>query len=251
MKGRPLSLVPSVRRGVIVLVATVGAVLLGTASAWAHVTVDAPGATQGGSDQIVTFRVPTESATASTTELKVALPTDTPIASVLVQPISGWSFTETTSKLSTPIVTDDGDITEAVSEIDWKADSAASYIAPEQFQQFTIIAGQLPDAASLTFKAIQSYSDGSTVSWTDVAAPGSKVDLDHPAPVLELPKASTATSSSSGSSSTGPTILSIVALVIAVAAAGYAFVTRARAHSAAAAPTADQPDVPSDTPSHA
>ncbi len=84
--------------------------LLSAAPAWAHVTVDAPGATSGGGDQLITFRVPTESDTASTTGLKVQLPTDTPIASVLVQPIPGWTFTETTVKLSKPIVTDDGDV---------------------------------------------------------------------------------------------------------------------------------------------
>jgi uncharacterized protein len=205
---------------------TVGLVLLGTASAWAHVTVDAPGATRGGSDQIITFRVPTESATASTVKLQVKFPIDTPIASVLVAPHTGWSFTETSVKLAKPIVTDDGDITEAVSEIDWKADSAASYLAPEQFGEFTIIAGQLPDAPSLTFKAIQSYSDNTTVSWTEVEAPGSTADLDHPAPVLTLAKA--ADSSSGGSSNTGPIILSIIALVVAAAALGYAFVTRAK-----------------------
>jgi uncharacterized protein len=225
-----VSLRPLTRRAVIVCASTVGLVLLASVqsvSAWAHVTVDAPGATQGGGDQIINFRVPTESDTASTTALKVQLPIDTPIASVLVQPIAGWSFTETSVKLATPIVTDDGDITDAVSEIDWKADSAASYIAPQQFQQFTIIAGQLPDAPTLTFKAIQDYSDGSVVSWTEVEAPGSTADLDHPAPVLTL-AAADASSSSGGSSDTGAIILSIVALVIAVAAAGYAFVTRAR-----------------------
>jgi uncharacterized protein YcnI len=220
----------AVHRAVIICAGTVGFVLLGTASAWAHVTVDAPGATRGGGDQIITFRVPTESASASTTALKVQLPTDTPIASVLVQPITGWSFTETTVKLAKPIVTDDGDITDAVSEIDWKADTASAYLAPEQFGEFTIIAGQLPDAPSLTFKAIQTYSDGSVVSWTDVEAPGSTADLDHPAPVLTLPKAD-ASSGSGGSSDTGAVILSIVALVIAVAAAGFAFVTRAKQRS--------------------
>jgi uncharacterized protein len=216
-----------IRRAVIVSAGTFGLVLFAAGSAWAHVTVDAPGSTQGASDQIITFRVPTESDTASTTTLKLALPTDTPIASVLVQPITGWTFTETSVKLAKPIVTDDGDITEAVSEIDWKADSAASYIAPQEFGQFTIIAGQLPDAPSLTFKAIQGYSDGTTVSWTEVEAPGSTADLEHPAPVLTLAKAD-ASSGGGGSNDTGATILSIVALVIALAAAGYAFVTRAR-----------------------
>ena len=227
-----------VRRTAIVATAAVGLVLLGTASAWAHVTVDAPGATRGGSDQIITFRVPTESASASTNTLKVQLPTDTPIASVLVAPLAGWSFTETSVKLAKPIVTDDGDITEAVSEIDWTADSNAVAIAPEQFGQFTIIAGHLPDTSSLTFKAIQGYTDGTTVSWTDVAAPGSTADLAHPAPVLELAAASGTTNG--GSSDTSAIILSIVALVIAVAAAGYAFVTRARARAQAPAlPTDD------------
>lgn len=201
--------------------------LWAAATASAHVTVDAPGATRGGGDQIINFRVPTESDTASTVELNVALPTDTPIASVLVQPVTGWSFTETTVKLAKPIVTDDGDITEAVSQIDWKADDSAAAIKPQQFQQFTIIAGQLPDTPSLTFKAIQTYSDNSVVSWTEVEAPGSNADLDHPAPVLELPVAAPGSTGNS-SSSTGPTILSIIALVIAVAAAGYAFVTRGR-----------------------
>jgi uncharacterized protein YcnI len=217
------------RRVAIVSAGTVGLVLLSTATAWAHVTVDAPGATSGGGDQIITFRVPTESDTLSTTGLKVQLPTDTPIASVLVQPLTGWTFKETTVKLAKPIVTDDGDITEAVSEIDWTVSSSAYAIAPQEFGQFVIIAGQLPDADSVTFKAIQTYSDGSTVSWTDVAAPGSTADLDHPAPVLELPKATA--SSTGGSSDTGSLILSIVALVVAAAALGYAFVTRAKARA--------------------
>jgi uncharacterized protein len=222
------------RRSAIIGLGGVAVLALGVAPAWAHVTVDAPGATQGGGDQIITFRVPTESDTAGTTALKVQLPTSTPIASVLVQPVPGWSFIETTVKLATPIVTDDGDITDAVSEIDWKADSPAAAIAPEQFQQFVIIAGQLPVTPTLTFRAIQTYSNGTVVSWTDVAAPGSKAELDHPAPVLTLAAADSSTSGSSGSSSdTGPIALSIVALVIAAGALGYAFVTRARQRAAA------------------
>src|ERR1700722_10899405 len=212
---------PVARRSAIIALGTLGLMLVSTSAAWAHVTVDAPGATRGGGDQIINFRVPTESDTASTTALKVQLPTDTPIASVLVQPVAGWSFTETTVKLATPIVTDDGDITDAVSEIDWKADSSAAYIAPEQFQQFVVIAGQLPDTASLTFPAVQTYSDGTVVSWTDVAAPGSKAELDHPAPVLTLAAASSG-SSSGGSSDTGAIVLSIVGLVLAGGGPGYA-----------------------------
>jgi uncharacterized protein YcnI len=189
--------------GLVIGLGIVGLWAAGAASA--HVTVSADGATSGGSDQIITFRAPTESDTASTTGLKVQLPTDTPIASVLVQPIAGWTSKETSVKLTKPIVTDDGDITEAVSEIDWSADAPANGIPPGQFQEFVIIAGQLPDASSLTFKAIQTYSDGTQVNWIETQAPGSTADLDHPAPVLTLAPAASGSGSATASSGSSTT----------------------------------------------
>jgi uncharacterized protein YcnI len=227
-------------------------VLAGAASA--HVTVTAPGATSGGSDQEITFRVPVEK-DVDTVGLKVSLPTDTPIASVLVEPVAGWTHVEKTVTLAKPIVTDDGNITQAVSEIDWTAQPGHGLV-PGEFGAFTIIAGQLPDASSLTFKAIQLYSDGSQVDWTQTEAPGSTADLDHPAPVLTLAAASgpstaapsagssaapaapaAPAASSKNSSNTGPVILGIVALVIAVAALGVAVVGRAAAGKSAERPT--------------
>jgi periplasmic copper chaperone A len=199
----------------------------------AHVTVSAPGATRGGSDQEITFRVPVEKS-ADTVGLKVALPTESPIAAVEVQAMPGWTHTQKTAKLAQPIHTDDGDITQAVSEIDWTAQSGQG-LKPGEFGAFTIIAGQLPDASSLTFKAIQLYSDGTSVSWIETAAPGSNADaLEHPAPTLQLAKPSgaggTATPAvaTSKSSNTGPVVLSIVALVVAAAALSLGIVTRAR-----------------------
>ncbi len=194
----------------------------------AHVTVSAPEAVRGGSDTIITFRVPTESASASTTGLKVQFPVATPIASVLVQPQPGWTYTAKSTKLTTPIKTDDGDITEAVSEIDWSATSVAQGIKPGEFGEFVVIAGQLPNVPSITFKAIQVYSDGSQVDWIDVPAPGSSAEPEHPAPVLQLAPATSSSSSPSvtvsaapakSSSQTGPMVLSVVALVVAAAAA--------------------------------
>jgi uncharacterized protein YcnI len=211
-------------------IALVGGAALAVAfPASAHVTVDAPGAVRGGSDQMINIRVPTESDTASTIGLKLQLPTDTPIASVLIQPIAGWTFKETSSTLAKPIVTDDGNITSAVTEIDWTAD-AGQGIKPEEFQDFVLIAGQLPDAPSITFKAIQQYSDGTSVSWIETSAPGSSAEPDHPAPVLTLgTDAATATAKTSAkSSNTAPVIISIVALVVAAAALGVAVVGRAK-----------------------
>lgn len=225
-------LAPVLATALAALLATLA--LAGPASA--HVTVTAPGAVAGGSDQEITFRVPVEKDVA-TTAVTVALPTDTPIASVEVQAIPGWTHTQKTTRLATPIKTDDGDITEAVSEISWKA-GAGNGLKPGEFGAFTIIAGQLPDSQSLKFAAVQTYADGSVVKWIQVAAPGSTAAPQNPAPVLTLAKAGSSTSSASfatkaatAPSNTGPIVLSIIALVVAAGALGYAFVTRARSRT--------------------
>ena len=214
--------------GAAAALAVAGLVLAGPAAA--HVTFAAPGVSVGASDAAITFRVPDESATASTIGVKLQLPIDTPIAGVLVAPVPGWSATVTNTKLATPITTDDGQITEVVSEIDWVA-SAGAGIKPGFFGEFTILAGKLPDkAATLTFKAIQTYSDRSVVSWIETPAPGSSAQPEHPAPTLTLASGQVAApaTSSHSASSTAATVLAIIALVVAAAALGLGIVTRAR-----------------------
>jgi uncharacterized protein YcnI len=173
--------------------------LAGAGIADAHVTVSAVGAVQGGSDTIITFRVPTESATASTTGLRVRLPIDTPLLGVLVRPVPGWTVKITRARLAHPVSTDDGPVTQAVSEIDW---TTTAGVRPGGFQEFDIIAGQLPTTPTLTFKAIQHYSDNTNVSWVEVAGPGA-AEPEHPAPTLDLaaPTAPGATPSSEATSS--------------------------------------------------
>jgi len=211
------------------------AALVWAGPACAHVTVSASDATQGGTG-VLTFRVPTESDTASTTKLAVQFPTSTPIATVLVQPTPGWTAKAITSKLATPVKTDDGDtVTQAVCEIDWTADSAATAIKPGEFQQFVVQAGPLPDAPTLRFAAIQTYSDGSVVRWIESPAPGSTAEPAHPAPVLTLSAAASssttgaaASTRSTSSSNTDPIVLSVIALVVAAGGLGLAFVSRAK-----------------------
>jgi uncharacterized protein YcnI len=198
--------------------------LAGPASA--HVTVIAPGAAPGASDQEITFRVPVE-ANSATVGLTVQLPLRTPIASVLIAPMSGWTHAQKTTKLAQPIKTDDGAITSAVSQVTWTAAKGGG-LQPGEFGAFTIIAGQLPDASSLTFKALQTYSDGTVVKWIQVAAPGAKDEPQFPAPTLELSAAAAPAKSTSSSSNTGPVVLSIVALVVAAAALGLTIVRRAK-----------------------
>jgi uncharacterized protein YcnI len=192
------------------LVAGAGAAAFIAASpASAHVTVSSPAAVQGGYATLI-FKVPTESATASTTGLKVQLPPTQPLASVSILPTPGWSYTVTKAKLARPVASGGGQLTEAVSTVEWKSRSAATEIKPGEFNQFVLSAGPLPNAASMTFKAIQTYSDGSVVSWIEQPAPGSSTEPDHPAPKLALAPA-TATPYAAGSASSGPTVSAVAA----------------------------------------
>jgi periplasmic copper chaperone A len=165
-------------------------------AASAHVTVNPSTATQGGYAK-VTFRVPNEKDDASTTKVEIAIPTDKPIASVSLKPVQGWTAVTENSKLATPIKTDDGEITEAVSKVTWTA-SAGAEIKPHQFQEFDVSLGPLPTADQIVFKALQTYSDGEIVRWIDEPAGGA--EAEHPAPVLKLTKAGAATPTAAGGS---------------------------------------------------
>jgi periplasmic copper chaperone A len=161
---------------------------------------------------------------------------------VSVQPTPGWTFTAKKTKLAKPITTDDGPITTTISQVTWTTSGGG--IKPGEFQQFFVSLGPLPKASSVSFPALQYYSDGSVVKWIEKAAPGSSAEPEHPAPTLALAAGSadgkTAGSGDNASgtkvekaSTTGPTVLAIVALVVAAGAFGFAFVTRARAKAAA------------------
>ena len=163
--------------------ASAAAVLFALAGpASAHVTVNPSTATQGAYTK-VSFRVPTESDSLSTTKVEINMPTDTPIASVSLKPLPGWTADAVKSKLAAPIKTDDGELTEAITKITWTAD-AASVIKPGQFQEFDVSLGPLPTTGQVVFKALQTYSDGSVVRWIDEPAGGG--EAEHPAPVLKL-----------------------------------------------------------------
>lgn len=172
-----------VRAGIAVTAAAAAAFAF-PAAASAHVTVNPGTATQGGYTK-VTFRVPNERDDASTTKVEIAIPTDKPIASVSLKPVQGWTAVAENTKLATPIKTDDGEITDAVSKITWTA-SPDAVIKPHQFQEFDVSLGPLPVADQIVFKALQTYSGGEVVRWIDEPAAGA--EAEHPAPVLKLTK---------------------------------------------------------------
>ncbi|MFD9795750.1 YcnI family protein [Streptomyces sp. NPDC059070] len=182
MFQHPRTLRRALRRSAVVTAATAAALLGAGATASAHVTVHAENAAKGATDGVLTFRVPNEESGASTTKVEVVVPVDHPVLSLLVTPEAGWTAQVTTTKLKTPVKTDDGTISEAVSQITWTGGA----IKPGQYQDFHVAYGQLPDDADeLTFKTLQTYSDGKVARWIDESKPGQD-EPANPAPVLHL-----------------------------------------------------------------
>jgi uncharacterized protein YcnI len=213
-----------VRRLCVAAAAGLGALVLlvGAATiASAHVTVSPSSMPKGTSDVILTFRVPNESPTASVVGLKIQFPLEHPIVLVNPEAGSGWQVQATKSQLPKPVTTDDGTFTSITSEIDWSGGT----IGVGQFGEFNVLAQGIPsDTDQLVFKAIQTYSDGSVVSWIQV--PSRAVpNPPHPAPTITLTSAvgsrdATATTApaaaapAAGSGGSGDNALAVAALVL-------------------------------------
>lgn len=167
----------------------------------AHVTLQ-PKTAAAGAYTVESVRVPNETDDAVTTKVAVQFPDG--FASASYQPTPGWSVKVVKQKLATPVKTDDGEITEGVKTITWTADSKSAGIAPGQFRDFPISV-QIPGKAgdTLTFKALQTYSDGEVVRW--IGAP----DADKPAPTIAVTAAAdehgTAPAGGSGTETTAET----------------------------------------------
>jgi uncharacterized protein YcnI len=172
-----------------VLLFSVVALMAIAPAASAHVTVSSPDATPGGFGKLV-FNVPTESATASTVKLTVALPSATPFAQVSAKSFPGWSVATTERHLAKPITNDDGfNLTKAVSTVTWTA-AAGQGVAPGEFQEFELSVGPFPKGtASMALPTIQTYGDGTIVRWIEPTPAGGQ-EPEHPAPTLKLASAS-------------------------------------------------------------
>ncbi|MCX4591924.1 YcnI family protein [Streptomyces sp. NBC_01549] len=243
----------TLRRAGVVAALTTAGVLTAASAAFAHVTVHPESYAKGATDGVLTFRVPNEEDTASTTKVQVFLPTDHPVLGVLVTPQEGWTAQVTTTKLKTPVKTDDGTITEAVSEITW----TGGRIRHGQYQDFNVAFGQLPDDTDqLSFKTLQTYSDGNVARWIEEAKKGAE-EPENPAPVLTLtaedaetgsdgtsdsasgsasssspvPAAASDSTSSSDSTARGLGIAGLVVGVLGLAAAGFALARGRNARS--------------------
>lgn len=146
-------------------------------AASAHITLDENTAAAG-SYSLITFKVPNESATASTSTISVTLPSDTPLAYVSYVPVAGWTTELVTTTLPEPVTIGESELTQAVTQVVWTADPG-SEIADGQLQLFPLSLGPIPDVGSLTLPVEQTYTDGTVVAWDEKGD-----DAEHPAPVL-------------------------------------------------------------------
>jgi uncharacterized protein YcnI len=199
---------PRRRRRTRLLLATVGLALAGLtllppAMAVAHVRATADDPTSGGFSA-VTFRVPNESDSAGTVEFSVALPTDTPFVHVSTKPVPGWTVSAPKETLPKPYDLDGTTITEAVQTVTWTAEKGTQ-IGPEEYQEFAISVGPLPDPGTILLPATQTYGDGTIVAW-DQPSPASGEEPEHPAPTIEVAAAATGSDQHGGAagSSTEP-----------------------------------------------
>jgi uncharacterized protein YcnI len=234
MQQHPTTLRRAQRLALGTLAAVVAAcLLLLAAPGWAHVTVNPREAVQGGYTAL-SFRVPNETDDTSTTKVEVFLPQEHPLASVSVRPHPGWHAKVVTKKLAKPLSTDDGEVTDGVYSITWTPDRAKDALQPGQYDEFDVSVGPLPEVSSLTFKTLQTYSDGTVVRWIDQPAAAGQPEPEHPAPVLTLlpasadPASASAGSESDGSDGTATTalVLSIVALLLGAGAWGTSLLRR-------------------------
>lgn len=189
------------RPSLVAALATGAALVLSATSAAAHVTVNPREAPAGGYAKLA-FRVPNERDGAGTTRLEVNFPAEHPFASVSVRPKEGWTYAKEETTLAAPVKVHDDEISRAVTKITWTGGT----VGPGEFEEFEISVGPLPDdVESLTFKALQTYSNGEVVRWIEEAAPGG-AEVERPAPVLKLTKAadSTATTTQTSSPSGSP-----------------------------------------------
>jgi uncharacterized protein YcnI len=148
-------------------------------TALAHVTIS-PSSLPAGAEGELVFHCPDERASAATVKLVVQLPLDHPIASVKLRPIPGWRSSVTMRKLPVPITTDDGEVVAAVDTVTW----SGGRINPGEYEDFAILADPIPSGAKeLTFKAVQTYSNGEVVRWIELRGHG-EPEPEHPAPIL-------------------------------------------------------------------
>jgi uncharacterized protein YcnI len=213
-----------------VLGCVVSAGLLLPAAAQAHVSLH-PNTVPEGAFATLDVRVPGEEENAYAYKIDTLFPPG--FTDVDIQNVPSWTAKVVKKKLAKPIQTDDGPVTEEVSQVIWTGDkSVDGRLDNGTFMQFPLSIAMPEGIAgkSLAFKTLEYYSNGEVVHW--IGAP----NAEFPAPTInvtakggvledvaggeagptpgEMPGAEASASASSSTSGGASKGLAITALVI-------------------------------------
>ena len=146
-------------------------------AAVAHVTLQPEEAPAGGFARL-DVRVPTERDNASTTKVRVQFPPG--FLFISTEPEPGWRIQVKKERLAKPVEVFGEQIREQVDEVVLTAGSGAA-IKPGEFRDFGLSL-RMPEkpGSSVTFKALQTYSNGEVVRW--IGPP----DAEEPAPQVRI-----------------------------------------------------------------
>ncbi len=154
--------------------------LLLPAAAQAHVSVH-PNTVPEGAFATLNIRVPGEEENAYAYKIDTLFPPG--FTNVDIQNVPSWSAKVVKKKLSKPIQTPDGPITEEVSQVIWTGDkSLDGRLDNGTFMQFPLSIAMPEGIAgkSLAFKTLETYSNGKVVHW--IGAPSA----EFPAPTVNI-----------------------------------------------------------------
>jgi periplasmic copper chaperone A len=154
--------------------------LLAPAAADAHISLH-PNTVPAGAFATLDVRVPGEQEGAHVTKVDVLFPAG--FTSVAYENVPGWSARILNKKVSPPIQTDEGPVSEEISQIVWSWTGPLGMVNINQFVQFPLsvaIPGNVAGQA-LEFRTIQNYSNGQVVHWIDPS-----LSAEHPAPRINV-----------------------------------------------------------------
>jgi|RhiMethySRZTD1v2_1073278.scaffolds.fasta_scaffold51946_2 uncharacterized protein YcnI len=216
-------------RKLALLLASLLAALALVGAAQAHVTLH-PNALPSGGFQTFVVRVPNERPKASTTKVDVKFPSGFIFLSYAAVP--GWNAQVIYRKLAKPVTVFGEKFTQEVDRVVWTA--RAGGVKPGQFIEFPLSIA-VPSAKAgtlLTFKAVQTYSNGEVVRW--IGPPSA----DEPAPQVMVTNANSpvrdypgGVSAARKGQSASDHILGFVVGLPLLGAAGLGILYRRRRHS--------------------
>ncbi len=157
--------------------------LLVAGTAQAHVVLEEPAALAGGSYR-ASFRIGHGCGSSPTTGIQVFIPAG--VRGAKPMPKAGWTLTTRREPLAKPYDNHGKTVREDVVEISWTAQSPASALPDDWYEEFVLRATLPAQAGALWFRVLQTCASGQ-LDWADVPAQGTSTrGMKTPAALLEV-----------------------------------------------------------------